>query len=113
MANPVVHFEIMGGKEHDLQKFYGDLFGWSIDSNNPMNYGVTDTGGGGINGGIGPGDDPRVTVYAAVDDLQSFLDKAQSLGAEVIMPVTDVPGGPTIAMFRDPGGNITGLVKGM
>jgi uncharacterized protein len=52
-------------------------------------------------------------VYAQVDDLQATLDKATSLGAKVILPVTDVPGGPTIAMFADPAGNVTGLMKGM
>jgi predicted enzyme related to lactoylglutathione lyase len=56
------------------------------------------------------GDANRVTVYTAVDDPQAYLDKAESLGATTLMPVTDI-GGMVIAMFRDPGGNITGLVK--
>jgi len=36
-----------------------------------------------------------------------------SLGGKTVMPPTDVPGGPTIAMFTDPAGNVTGLLKGM
>ena len=32
MANPVVHFEIMGKDGAALQKFYADLFGWTIDA---------------------------------------------------------------------------------
>jgi hypothetical protein len=32
----------------------------------------------------------RVSVYAAVDDLQAYLDKAERLGARVVMPVTEV-----------------------
>src|SRR6185312_5115741 len=115
MGAPVLHFEIMGGSGKQLEDFYSQLFGWKIDSNNPMNYGMVDTGGqGGINGGVGPaapeqGQGSRVSVYAQVDDLQATLDKATSLGAKVILPVTDVPGGPTIAMFADPAGNVTGL----
>jgi len=56
MGAPVVHFEIMGGKGSELETFYRELFGWKINSNNPMKYGVVETGGGlgGINGGVGP-----------------------------------------------------------
>src|SRR5215469_15838866 len=43
MGAPVVRFEIMGGKGNRLEKFYGELFGWTIDSNNPMKYGMVDT----------------------------------------------------------------------
>ncbi len=47
---PVVHFEITGGQGNQLEKFYGER-GWKINSNNPMKYGVVDTGcGDGING---------------------------------------------------------------
>ncbi|MBW3634336.1 MAG: hypothetical protein KY456_15040, partial [Chloroflexi bacterium] len=50
------------------------------------------------------------TVYAAVDDLQAYLDKAERLGARVVMPATDM-GDFAIAMFADPAGNITGLTS--
>jgi hypothetical protein len=70
MGAPVVHFEIMGGEGHALEAFYGELFGWKINSNNPMNYGIIDTGGGpgGINGGVGPANNggQRVSIYAQV-----------------------------------------------
>ncbi len=116
MPNPVTHFEIMGKDGKKLQDFYGKLFGWHIDANNPMNYGLVDTHTGkGIGGGIGPeiGGGKRVTVYAEVDDLAATLKKAESLGGKTIMPPTDVPGGPSIAMFTDPEGNIMGISKGM
>jgi hypothetical protein len=44
MRGPVVRFEIMGGKGDQLETFYRELFGWKIDSNNPMKYGLVDTG---------------------------------------------------------------------
>jgi predicted enzyme related to lactoylglutathione lyase len=30
-----------------------------------------------------------------------------------VTPPMDVPGGPTIAFFSDPAGNVIGLMKGM
>ena len=44
MANHVVHFEILGTDGKKTQAFYGNLFGWKIDANNPMNYGLVDCG---------------------------------------------------------------------
>ena len=117
MGNPVVHFEVSGKDAAKLQTFYRALFDWKIDTNNQWQYGVVETGGdGGINGGIAGNQDGavggRVTVYAAVDDMQAYLDKAERLGAAVVMPVTDM-GDFTIAMFADPAGNVTRLVNGM
>jgi uncharacterized protein len=69
MGTPVVHFEIMGGKGNQLEKFYEELFGWRIDSNNPMQYGMIDTcAGEGIQGAVGPSHDggKRVSVYLRV-----------------------------------------------
>jgi predicted enzyme related to lactoylglutathione lyase len=113
MGAPVVHFEIMGGQGNQLEKFYAELFGWKINSNNPMKYGLVDTGGGpgGINGGVGANQDgsKRVSVYARVDDLQATLHKAEKLGGKTILPPTEVPGGPKLAMFADPAGNVTGI----
>jgi predicted enzyme related to lactoylglutathione lyase len=113
VPNPVVHFEITGADGPALQSFYRDLFDWKIDANNEWQYGMVETGGeGGINGGISGDQDgsARVSVYAEVDDLQAYLDKAERLGARVVMPVTDM-GDFAIALFTDPAGNVTGLVK--
>ncbi len=114
MGAPVIHFEIMGGKSGELEAFYRELFAWKINSDNPMKYGVVETGGstGGINGGVGPSNDgnKRVSIYAQVEDLQATLDRAERLGGKTVLPPTQVPGGPRLAMFSDPAGNITGLL---
>ena len=114
MGAPVVHFEIMGGEAGQLETFYRELFGWKINSDNPMKYGLVETNGGagGINGGVGPENDggKRVSIYAQVVDLQATLDRAVELGGKVILPPTEVPGGPKLAMFYDPAGNVTGLL---
>ena len=115
MGRPVVHFEIYGKDEKKLQDFYSKLFDWKIDAKHPVNYGLVDTGAGrGINGGIAkaePGT-PNVTIYIEVDDLESYLDKAVSMGSKVLVPVTEIPGTVTFALFCDPEGNSVGLVKG-
>ena len=116
MGAAVVHFEIMGGEGNELEIFYRELFGWKIDSNNPMKYGVVETGGGpeGINGGVSPAKDgnKRVSIYVRVGDLQATLDRAERLGGKTILPPSEVPGGPQLAMFADPAGNITGFFWG-
>ena len=113
MADPVIHFEIIGKHAADSQKFYADLFGWDIDADNPLNYGSVVAGEGGIGGGVGPTMDGsvRTMFYVGVEDLQAKIDAAQALGAKTVMPPMDVPGGPSIAMFTDPDGNLIGLMK--
>ena len=113
MPNPVVHFEIIGNDGPGLQTFYGDLFDWKITVEDTFNYGMVETGGeGGINGGISadPHGGNRVSVYVEVDDLQAYLDKAENLGAMTVLPPTDM-GYVKIAIFSDPAGNMTGLIK--
>jgi predicted enzyme related to lactoylglutathione lyase len=116
MGNPVVHFEIGVTDDKAAQKFYADLFGWKIDANNPMSYGIVDSDspGQGIGGGISKppdGSGPYVTVYVNVEDLQAKLDQAEKLGGKTVMPPMEVPGGPEIAMFADLDGNVVGLSK--
>jgi len=115
MGNPVVHFEVLGKDGKRLQQFFGDLFGWRIDANNPMNYGMVEATDGGIAGGIGPTPEGQghVTFYVQVDDPAAYLAKAEKLGGKKLMDPMEVPGGPTIAMFSDPEGHVVGLVKGM
>ena len=42
MGQPVVHFEVVGKDGDKLQSYYAELFGWNINSDNPMNYGMVD-----------------------------------------------------------------------
>jgi hypothetical protein len=116
MPNPVVHFEIMASGDVDaVRRFYAEAFGWTINANNPMNYGLVDPGGGGIAGGIGkpmPGAPSYATFYVQVDDLAAALERIGSLGGSTVMSPMDIPGERiSIAMFKDPAGNLIGLVK--
>jgi len=115
LPNPVTHFEVTGKDGKKLQEFFGKLFDWEIDANNPMDYGMIQPQGRGAGGGVGQamGGDGGVTFYVEVNDPQAYLDKAVSLGGSVVMPVSEVPGGPTIALFADPEGHVIGIAKGM
>ena len=110
MTTPVTWFELTGTDTAALRTFYADLFGWEIHTDNPANYGIVHTNSGdkGIGGGITEGD-ARVNVVIDVDDLQKYLDKAVSMGGEVVTPITEIPDMVTWAEFRDPAGNVIGI----
>src|SRR6185369_6535031 len=67
----VVHWEVQARDPGAQQRFFGELFGWNVDANNPQNYGmVTPAGPGSIGGGIGPTTDgPRATFYVQVPSI--------------------------------------------
>lgn len=112
MGQPVVHFEVHGKDGKKLQEFYGKLFDWNVDTNNPMAYGMVAGSDGGIGGGITESPAaPMVTFYVNVPDIAAALKKAESLGGKTVMPPMAVPGGPEIAQFSDPEGNVIGLSK--
>ena len=120
MGQPVVHFEIVGQDGAKLQRYYADLFGWEIDANNPMKYGIvqregnTNADGAGIGGGVGPGPEGypgHVTFYVEVPDVEAALAKAESLGGTRMMGPDKPMEGLEIGLFNDPEGHVVGLVK--
>lgn len=116
MAAPVTHFEVNAKDAARVREFFSNLFGWKIEVEPTMNYGMIDTGVKmGINGGIGQTQEngqSSVTFYVQVEDLQAHLDKAVSLGGSIVMPIQEVPNVVTLALIADPEGNVIGLVKG-
>jgi predicted enzyme related to lactoylglutathione lyase len=120
MGQPVVHFEVVGKDGAKLQSYYGDLFGWKMDANNPMNYALVEaeesSRGKSIPGGIagGPeGYDGHVTFYVEVPDVEATLQQAESIGGTRVMgPETIMDGQLTLGQFRDPEGNLIGLTQG-
>ncbi len=120
MGKPVVHFEVIGKDGHKLKSFYSELFGWEIDSNNPMNYGLVQREGNvnaegvGIGGGIGTGPEGysgHVTFYVEVPDVEAALAQAQSLGGSRMMGPDKMLEDVEIGLFSDPEGHVIGLTK--
>jgi uncharacterized protein len=113
MAQRIGHFEI-GAAEFDGQiDFYRELFGWRIQKV-ADGYAMVDTqAGSGLGGGIGRSSDgtPWVSFYVGASDLKATLQRAESLGGATELDVTVIPDLVTFAMFRDPDGNLVGLVE--
>jgi predicted enzyme related to lactoylglutathione lyase len=115
MSSPLIHFEVAGKDAGKLQSYYGDLFDWKVDSDNPLNYGIVNLSGD-VGGGIGPapeGQPGHAIFYIAVEDVEASLAKAESLGGSRVFGPMEVPEGPTIGHFADPEGNVVGLFARM
>ncbi len=121
MGQPVVHFEVMGKDIEKLRGFYSGMFGWSINTDNPMQYGIVDREanlsreGIGIGGGIGQAPEGyagHVTFYVAVPDVEAALQQAESLGGSRMMGPEPVMGDLVIGVFSDPEGRVVGLTNG-
>lgn len=112
MGNAVTWFEVGAADDQPLVAFYGELFDWELRPA-AEGYTMVDTrGDAGINGGIGRSrtGDPWAAFYVEADDPGALLERAESLGAKTVVPVTQIPG-ITFAMFGDPDGLLIGLMK--
>lgn len=123
MANPIVHFEIIGKDAAALRAFYAALFGWKSDTSAAVapevsatgNYGFIENAAEnatGIPGGIGGGAGykSQTVFYVGVEDVDAALSKAESLGAKrVFGPVKRPDGGAVVGQFLDPEGNVIGV----
>jgi uncharacterized protein len=119
MGQPVVHFEIVGKDGDKLQSYYAELFGWDIDADNEMKYGIVQRDGNvnpdgvGIGGGISTGPEGyagHVTFYVEVPDVEASLAQAESLGGTRMMGPEEVMEGLVIGLFNDPEGHTIGVM---
>jgi len=118
MGNPVVHFEVIGKDAEKLHSYYSELFGWEIDADNPMKYGMvaregnTNSDGIGIGGGVAgyEGQDSLVTFYVEVPDVEAALVKAEGLGGSRRFGPEKIMEGVVLGHFADPEGHVIGLV---
>jgi uncharacterized protein len=112
MPNPIAHFEICVKDLKAGTDFYRELFGWTIKMESTMNYAMIDTGkepGGGIfqaEGDI----KPYLAIYPEVDDIEKTLEKAEKLGAFIIVKKTKISDEwGYYGLFTDPDGNVIGV----
>ncbi len=122
MGQPVVHFEVIGKDGENLQRYYAELFGWEINADNPVNYGIVaregnlNAEGVGIGGGVGAGPEGyagHATFYVEVPDAEAALAKAESLGGSRMMGPETVFEGTVIGQFMDPEGHMVGVVQSL
>lgn len=110
MTHPVVHFEIGSKDSAKTQEFYAKLFGWKITQAGPV--AMIDTGGPLTGHFTTLGHEPHhyTIFYVQVEDIPKCLEQARLLGAETLVPPTEIPNG-TFAWMQDPAGNTIGLWK--
>lgn len=107
----IVHVEVVGKDGPGIQKFFSEVFGWDLDTNNPGGYGMVRQGT--MSGGFGAtqqGEPGHVTFYVHSDDPEGALRRVEELGGRIIMPLTEVAPETTVALFADPEGHIVGLM---
>jgi predicted enzyme related to lactoylglutathione lyase len=100
-------FEVLGSDAEHTQRFYADLFGWTVDTTGFPGYGMTDTRAG--RGSLGAGEHRWATIYASVADVEQTLAKAESLGGSRAYGPMAVDDRMQTGAFRDPAGNVFGV----
>jgi predicted enzyme related to lactoylglutathione lyase len=112
----VVHFEIEAQNPQNAKKFYESVFGWKIEKwGGSMDYWLISTGETpepGIDGAIkkrDPQSPPINTI--GVPSVDDFLKKIEESDGTVLAPKSAIPGIGWFAMFRDPEGNVLGIMQ--
>lgn len=107
MPNPVVRWQIVSPNPGATSDFYQKLFDWQMTHDNALGYRQLKTGEGGIDGGVWPGpvqERPFAQLFIAVDNVAEHAERAVKMGAKVLVPVTALPDGDTMAVLLDPVG---------
>ncbi len=118
----VVHFEIHADEPQRAADFYQKLFGWASEKFGDMDYRIVTTGTPnepGIDGAIlpraGGSGDKMIGFVCTIDvpDIDTFIARAEGMGAEQAQPKNEVPGVGWTAYFKDTEGNVFGMFQPM
>jgi uncharacterized protein len=119
----VVHFEILCADLDRAERFYRDVFGWSIQrwEGAPFDYRLVTTGPGdepGIDGALverrGGIDGEAVIAYVntiGVNDLAEVERRVADGGGSVVVERNEIPGVGQLTYFKDTEGNIFGALQ--
>ena len=119
MPAPIVYFDIAGPDVKGLADFYNAVFGWSTAGGVPFPDApylqplpVASPLPAGLRKADAP-DDPqgRKIMYIGVDDVTAALAKVTAHGGSVVAPRFEVKGVAVLGLFKDPAGNLMGLVE--
>jgi predicted enzyme related to lactoylglutathione lyase len=112
--------ELMTRDPEGSKKFYKQLLDWEMDEM-PMQdgtkYTVLKAGGEAVAGIMPmPGRVPEMVpnywaTYITVKDVDAVARKAEELGAEMVVPPTDVPGVGRFSTFQDPQGAVINVMQ--
>jgi predicted enzyme related to lactoylglutathione lyase len=116
LGNPVTHFELMGPNGDAQRDFYSNVFDWQVNEVEGFGgYYLVQTGDGQLGGAVGQGSEEMpnyVTIYVSVDEIDAKLEEIENAGGQTVLPRTEIPDMVTYALFKDPAGNLVGLVEG-
>jgi uncharacterized protein len=114
---PIVHIDFVTKDPAGSANFYQELFGWKIQydpnfESYPMFLPESGPGGGFMtaDGPFNPGD---ILLYADTPDLEGMIARAQTMGGELLVPVTEIPTVGWFAVICDQTGIRIGLFKGL
>lgn len=112
----VCHFEIPADNVEKVKDFYTKLFGWKIEKCDKMDYWMISTGKDskgkeGMSGGLMKKQCPEQMPvnYVEVECVDTYLKKAEELGAKIAMKKTPVPGAGAFGIIADIEGNALGV----
>src|SRR5229473_3493635 len=105
MANKFCHVEWQVTDMDEAKEFYGGMFEWTFQDMGDS-YSLYTTGDPYLGGGLERKDAVSTAesplVYVHVDNLETHLAKAETLGGSVIQRRTDIPGHGWFAIVTDP-----------
>lgn len=117
-TGPFCWDELMATDPAAAAKFYGEVFGWKTeaqDMGGGMTYHLWKRANGYDAGGMmkkPEGVGPAVWLpYVAVDDADASAARVPQLGGQVCVPPTDIPNVGRFAVFNDPTGATTAILK--
>jgi uncharacterized protein len=114
MSNPVVHFEIGCKDLAATTAFYTKLFGWTPTTTPPVASFLNTNSTEGIQGHITAlGHEPQqyITFYIRVENIVDSLAKIEEAGGKKVLGPFPLPDKQQFAWFRDPEGNMVGLLQ--
>lgn len=113
MPRPV-HFEIPVDDPERAAAFWGSVFGWQFQKWGDMDYWIVLTGEGpGIDGGMLKRNDPAQPVTNTIDvpSIDEYIGKVEAAGGLIVVPKMAIPTVGWLAYFKDPDGNIFGIMQ--
>lgn len=120
-AATVAHFAINADNLERAQRFYGKVFGWRFEPWGPPGFFMIDFGRGTeaeVRGSLQqrreliPGQ--RMTGFEctiSVPDVDAALALVTANGGAIILPKTILPAVGQLFFFRDPEGNVAGVMQ--
>ena len=112
-------FELMTTDTSAAKDFYRQLFGWKMEDQpiQGTTYTVVKAGSRQVGGIMSNSDtlvqgspSPHWGIYVTVDDVDESTKLAESMGAKILVPPSDLPDVGRFAVFADPQGAVLSII---